>query len=81
MAAAPSFDPLADYGPIAKAVVQVFVIDPPPTRDGHHVRKIFDGVKKLAPEGLHGSDEEQLEMIACVFPFFFFLCPYVPRVR
>ena len=64
-------DDLAQYASVERAIVQFFRTDASGP-DGHHVRQILDGAKKIAPESLSGDKTQQLQLIAYAFSFFFF---------
>jgi hypothetical protein len=68
-------DDLAQYGPVERAIVRFFRANEPGP-DGHHVRLILDGAKKIAPESLGGDKTQQLQLIA--YAFFLFLFPFCP---
>jgi hypothetical protein len=63
-------DDLAHFGPVERAIVRFFRANPAGP-DGHHVRLILDGTKKIAPDSLHGDKDGQLQLIAYVC---FFAC-------
>jgi hypothetical protein len=59
-------DDLSQFGPVERAIVRFFKANPGGP-DGHHVRLILDGAKKIAPESLSGDKTQQLQLIAYVF--------------
>jgi hypothetical protein len=56
-------DDLAQFGPVEQAIVQYFKANPSGP-DGHHVRQILEGTKRIAPQSLGVEKNEQLQVIA-----------------
>jgi hypothetical protein len=54
--------------PIENAIVQYFKANPSGP-DGHNVRTIFDGTKRIAPESMSGPRSEQVQTLVYVILF------------